>query len=186
MVRQTKQNLKGSKILLERSSPRKRKLPKLKTVQVLKPKPKQLFNKNMKHPYSNRAGERAEMMRQFYRAKIYIKEERVASTTGIETCLIRDSHPIVIDNPSTENNVPVIHGTTPSREQQLATQTELDDETINLALKYFRKQYPLRKGFEDATVGYAGKFSKHDGLLYQTVYVNHHWITVYSTKRNEV
>ena len=33
----------------------------------------------MKHPYSIRVGERAEMMRQFYRAKIYIKEERVTS-----------------------------------------------------------------------------------------------------------
>ena len=33
----------------------------------------------MKHPYSNRVGERAEMMRQFYRAKIYIKQKRVTS-----------------------------------------------------------------------------------------------------------
>ena len=71
------------------------------------------------------------MMRQFYRAKIYIKEERVTSITGIETCLIEDSHAIVIDDPSTENNVPATHGVTPSMEQQLTTQTELDDETIN-------------------------------------------------------
>ena len=69
-------------------------------------------------------------------------------------------------------------------EQQLTTQTEL--ETINPALKYLSKQYPLRKGFDDTTVGYAGKFSKLDGNFYQIVYVNHHWITVYSTKRNEV
>ena len=77
MVRQIKQNIEGSKILLERSSPRKRKLLKLKTVKKkikrLKSKPKQLFNKNIKHPYSNRVGERTEMMRQLYRAKIYIK-----------------------------------------------------------------------------------------------------------------
>ena len=32
MVRQIKQNIKGSKMLLERSNLRKRKLPKLKTV----------------------------------------------------------------------------------------------------------------------------------------------------------
>ena len=77
MVRQIKQNIEGSKILLERNSPRKRKLLKLKTVKKkikrLKSEPKQLFNKNIKHPYSNRVGERTEMMRQFYRAKIYIK-----------------------------------------------------------------------------------------------------------------
>ena len=71
-------------------------------------------------------------------------------------------------------------------EQQLTTQTELDDETINLALKYLRNQCPLSKGFEDITVRYAGKFSKHDGNFYQIVCVNHHWITVYSTKRKEV
>ena len=126
------------------------------------------------------------MMRQFYRAKIYIKEERSKSTTGTETCSIENSHPIVIYDPSTENDVPATRGVTPSMKQQLTTQTELDDEPINLALKYLRKQYPLRKGFEDTTVGYAGKFSKHDGNFYQIVYVNHHWITVYSTKRNEV
>ena len=157
-----------------------------KKVKRLKSEPKQLFNKKIKHPYTNRVGERAEMMRQFYRAKIYIKEERSKSTTGTETCSIENSHPIVIDDPSTENNVPARHGVTPSMEQQLTTQTELDDETINLALKYLRKQYPLRKGFEDTTAGYAGTFSKHDCNFYQNVYVNHHWITVHFTKNNEV
>ena len=103
-----------------------------------------------------------------------------------ETSSIRNSYPIVIDDLRAENNVPVIHGATPSMEQQLTTQTEPDDETINLALNYLRKQYPLRKGFEDTTKGYTSKFSKHDGNFYQIVYVNHHWITVYSTKRNEV
>ena len=52
MARQIKQSIKGSKILLERSSPRKRKLPKLKAVKKkikrLKSEPKQLFNKNTK------------------------------------------------------------------------------------------------------------------------------------------
>ena len=55
MVKQIEQSIKSSKILLERSSPRKRKLTKLKTVKKkikrLKSKPKQLFNKNTKHPY---------------------------------------------------------------------------------------------------------------------------------------
>ena len=53
MVRQIKQNIKGSKILLERNSPKKRKLLKIKTVKKktkrLKSEPKQLFNKNIKH-----------------------------------------------------------------------------------------------------------------------------------------
>ena len=62
-----------------------------------------------------------------------------------------------------KNNVLATHGVTPSIKQQLTTQTNLDDEIINLPLKYLRKQDPLRKGFEDTTVGYAGKFSKHDG-----------------------
>ena len=86
-------------------------------------------------------------MRQLYRAKIYLKEERVKSATGIETCSIENSHPIVIDDPSAENNVLATHSVTLSIKQQLTTQTELDDEAINLELKYLRKQYPLRKGF---------------------------------------
>ena len=124
-------------MVVKQSSPRKRKLPKLKTVKKklkrLKSEPKQLFNKNTKHPYSNWVGERAEMMRQFYRAKIYITEERVTSATGIETCSIENSHTVVFDDPSKENKVPVTHGVTPSMQQQLTKQTELDDETINLA-----------------------------------------------------
>ena len=49
-----------------------------------------------------------------------------------------------------------------SLEQQLTMLAELDDENINLALKYLSKQYPLRKGFEDTTVGYSSKISDHD------------------------
>ena len=71
-------------------------------------------------------------------------------------------------------------------EQQLTTQTGLDNETITLALKYLRKQYKLVNRFEDLTVGYAGKFSNHDGNFCQILYPNHSWRTVYSTERNEV
>ena len=109
----------------------KRKLPKLKTmkkkIKPLQSEPKQLFNKNIKHPYLNRVGERSEMMRQFYRAETSSKE---------------NSHPVVIDGPSAENNVLATYGVTPSMEQQLTTQTELDDETIDLALKYLRQKQP--------------------------------------------
>ena len=94
MVSQIKRNIKGGKILLERNSPKKRKLFKLKTVNKkikrLKSRPKELFSKNINHPYSNRVGEKAEMMRQFYRAKIYVKEKRSKSTTGTETCSIEN------------------------------------------------------------------------------------------------
>ena len=96
-----------------------------------------------------------------------------------------NSDPIIIDDPSAENNVPATH-VIPIMEQQLTIQTKLDDESINLALIYLRKQHSPRKGFEDITVGYAGKFSWHGRSFYQIRYVNHHCITVYSTKRNEV
>ena len=60
MVRKIKQNMKSSKILLERNSPRRRKLHKLKTVKKkikrLKSELKQLLNKNINYPYSNRVG----------------------------------------------------------------------------------------------------------------------------------
>ena len=78
---------------METSSPRERKLRKLKTVKKkikrLKSESKQLF----KHPYSNRVGERANIKRQFYQAKVCIKEERVTSTTGTEICSVENSHP---------------------------------------------------------------------------------------------
>ena len=55
MVRQSKQNMKSSKILFERNSVRNRKLPKLKTVKKkikrLKSEPKQLFNENINQSY---------------------------------------------------------------------------------------------------------------------------------------
>ena len=60
MVRKIKQNMKSSKILLEKNSPRRRKLHKLKTVKKkikrLKSELKQLLNKNINYPYSNRVG----------------------------------------------------------------------------------------------------------------------------------
>ena len=55
MVRQSKQNMKSSKILLERNSVRNRKLPQLKAVKKkikrLKSEPNQLFNKNINQSY---------------------------------------------------------------------------------------------------------------------------------------
>ena len=98
---------------MERNSPRKRKLSKLETVKKriknVKSEPKQLFNKNIKHPYSNLIRERAGMMPQFYQAKIYIKEERFKSTTGIEAYSVENSHSTVIDEMSTEKNITVTH-----------------------------------------------------------------------------
>ena len=41
--------------------------------------------------------------------KIYINEKRVNSTTGIETCLVESSHPTVIDDPRTEDNIAATH-----------------------------------------------------------------------------
>ena len=66
MVTQIKQNTKGSKILLERNNPRQRKLTELKAVKKkikrLKSELKQLLSKNIKHPYSDLVGEKAEIM----------------------------------------------------------------------------------------------------------------------------
>ena len=49
------------------------------------------------------------MMPQFYQAKIYIKEERFKSTTGIEAYSVENSHSTVIDEMSTEKNITVTH-----------------------------------------------------------------------------
>ena len=68
------------------------------------------------------------MMRQFCQGKIYVKEERVTSATGIETCSIENSHTIVFDDPSKENKISPTHGVTPSMQHQLTTQTGLDDD----------------------------------------------------------
>ena len=73
-----------------------------KKIKRLKSELKQLLSKNIKHPCSDIVGEKAKMMRQFYRAKIYIKEERVKSTIGIKTCSVKNSHPTVTDDPSAE------------------------------------------------------------------------------------
>ena len=65
-----------------RKNPTKLKAVKKKIKRLIF-KPKQVLNKYIKHPYSNRVGKRAEMMRQVYRAKIYVKEERAKLTTRI-------------------------------------------------------------------------------------------------------
>ena len=69
MVTQIKQNTKGSKILLERNNPRQRKQAVKKKTKRLKSELKQLLSKNIKHPYSDLVGEKAEIMWQFYGQK---------------------------------------------------------------------------------------------------------------------
>ena len=78
---------------------------KKRKIKRLKSEPKKLYNKNIKHPYSNQTRERAEKTQQFYRATIHIKEERVKSTAGTEMFSVENLHPIVIDEASAENNI---------------------------------------------------------------------------------
>ena len=92
--------------LIERKSPLKCKHQPSKINTKKKKKFKYAFRISKRHPYSNRVGQRAEMMRQLYRAKIFIrdtledetKERHVINQVALpctSDLVILDSDPVV-------------------------------------------------------------------------------------------
>ena len=56
----------------------------------------------------------------------------------------------------------------------------LSDELLNLAQTILFKNFPLIRGFEDATLGPLNMFSVQTGEFIQIVHENNHWVTVSS------
>ena len=150
-----------------------------------------------RHPYTHRVGQRAEMMRQFYRARIKLSDElkkgeniqRAESLKKPEQK--QENEEISIINSTKISAVERGKCRTSSRmssfiTEQILNGEQLTDETINIALKILKNQYPSWNGLEDTTVGPIRQYSQHKKNFIQILYSDHHWTTVRGKSLNEV
>ena len=163
-------------LLITRQSPKKQvkashstKSCSRKRARTTKP---QLTIFNKRHPYTHRVGQRAEMMRQFYRARIKLSDElkkgeniqRAESLKKPEQEQKNEEISIIssIKISDVERGKCRTSSRMPSFiTEQILNGEQLTDETINLALKILKKQYPSWNGFEDTTLGPIRQYSHH-------------------------
>ena len=136
-------------------------------------------------------------MRQFYRARIKLSDEfkkgeniqRAESLKKPEQ--EQENEEISIINSTKISAVERGKCRTDSRmssfiTEQILNGEQLTDETINLALKILKNQYPSCNGFQDTIVGPIRQYSHHKKNFTQILYSDHHWTTVCGKSLNEV
>ena len=143
-----------------------------------------------RHPYTHCVGQRAEMMRQFYRARIKLSDELKKGENNQRAESLKkpeqeqENEEISIISSTKISAVERGKCRTSSRmssfiTEQISNGEQLTDETINLALKNLKKQYHSWNGFEDTTLGPIRQYSHHKKNFIQIPYSDHHWTTFF-------
>ena len=130
-----------------------------------------------KHPYTGRFGFKAEMMRQYYRAKVILNNDEEENKSQNE----------VIVSKVKEGKKERLHShlITKEIEMQLNSDVQLCDNTINLAMGLLAERFPDIQGFESTSQ--LSKFSRHGTNFVQILHNgSNHWVTVASKRENEV
>ena len=143
-----------------------------------------------RHPYTHCVGQRAEMMRQFYRARIKLSDELKKGENNQRAESLKKP-----EQGQENEEISIISSTkisalergkcrTSSRmssfiTEQISNGEQLTDETINLTLENLKKQYPSWNGFEDTTLGPIRQYSHHKKNFIQIPYSDHHWTTFF-------
>ncbi|XP_057301734.1 uncharacterized protein LOC130636126 [Hydractinia symbiolongicarpus] len=165
---------------------------------------KKSFSINKKLPYSHRIGQRAKMMRQLYRAKIFITDK---NTVGVKTTVVCDLqdravHDEQVTAGSTDHDLVETHFVPPNRNRRercrmsarmseeikndILNGHRLRDDAINLCQKILKLQFPLVNGFEDTDSGEKGWFSHHKENFAQILFHADHWTAVFSLDDKEI
>ena len=153
--------------------------------------------KEEKRKHSRRFGKKAEMMKQFYKAKTYLKilienkrkgntvEEGIAPIDLGSYCVVNSSDEEHDDNDSDTSISPL------SKLQRhytkiLSSPTNwLDDNVIHKAQQLIKKKFPNIDGFQDPVL--YDHFVPVKGKFVQVLHVNkNHWVCVAGERNNEI
>ena len=144
---------------------------------TLRRKYKPLDQRKRKH-YSGRVGKKAEMMRQFYKAKIFIEKEAdekmVQEVAPFEPDVDNIANAITIKNEAKEDlNITLVSPMEIERILQHPTE-QLDDRIISHAQEFIKGKYKDANGLQDPILQRIGTI---DGKFVQVLHVNNnHWI----------
>lgn len=165
---------------------------------------KKSFSINKKHPYSHRVGQRAEMMRQLYRAKIFITDKNTVGVKTTVVCYFQDRavHDEQVTAGSTDHDLVETYFVPPNRNRRercrmsarmseeikndILNGHRLRDDAINLCQEILKLQFPLVNGFEDTDSGEKGWFSHHKENFAQVLFHADHWTAMFSLDDKEV
>ena len=150
---------------------------------------KPLDQRKRKHYYSGRVGKKAEMMRQFYKAKLFIEKEADERMVQEEVAPFEPevdnfANAITIKNEDKED-LKIMLGLPMKIEKILQHPTEwLDDRIINHAQELIKRKYKDTDGLQDPVLR---RFATVDGKFAQALHVNNdHKICGAGNKNNEV
>ena len=150
---------------------------------------KPLDQRKRKHYYSGRVGKKAEMMRQFYKAKLFIEKEADERMVQEEVAPFEPevdnfANVITVENEAKED-LKITLDLPMEIEKILQNPTEwLDDQVINHAQELIKRKYKDTDGLQDPVLR---RFATVDGKFVQVLHVNiNHQICVAGNKNNEV
>ena len=135
---------------------------------------KPLDQRKRKHYYSGSAGKKAEMMRQFYKAKIFLEKEAdekmvQENVAPFEPEVANFASVIAVENEAKED-LKITLGLPMEIEKILQYPTEwLDDRIINHAQELIKRKYKDTDGLQDPVLR---RFSTVDGKFVQVLQVN--------------
>ena len=142
-----------------------------------------------KHYYSRRVRKKTEIMRQSYKAKIFIEKEADEKMVQVEVAPFEPQvgnfvNVISIENEDNED-LKITVGLKMDIEKILEHHTKwLDDRIINHAQELIKRRYKDTDGLQDPSLQ---RFATVDGKFVQVLFVNNdHWICVAGNKNNEV
>ena len=149
---------------------------------------KPLDQRKRKH-LSGRVGKKAEIMRQFYKAKLFIEKEADEKMVQEEIAPFEPevdnfANVIAVENEAKED-LKITLDLPMEIENILQNPTEwLDDQVINHAQELIKRKYKDTDGLQDPVLR---RFATVDGKFVQVLHVNiNHQICVASNKNNEV
>ena len=148
---------------------------------------KALPNKRKKHPYSERVGTKADMMKQSYKAKISLSQMMQISNGNYKTLLVNNKEDdvteiIITNNKNDVDKSPRRFVTRPKSLKtiflQIENNEELRHDTINLCQSILKEQSNMA-GFEDTGLTWH-QFSHSPGKFVQILFLSdrNHWIVI--------
>ena len=150
---------------------------------------KPLDQRKRKHYLSGRVGKKAEIMRQFYKAKLFIEKEADERMVQEEVAPFEPevdnfANVITVENEAKED-LKITLDLPMEIEKILQNPTEwLDDHVINHAQELIKRKYKDTDGLQDPVLR---RFATVDGKFVQVLHVNiNHQICVAGNKNNEV
>ena len=144
-----------------------------------------LPQQNNKHPFSGRVGQVADMMRQFYKAKMYLETSKCDTLSKHQSVTTNDEVVITKCFRKKTSSVRQPPKFNEEMEKEIDSGSCLSDLSINLSQYIILRQFSNLSGLEITQKGLSRSFTVQTRAFLQILFADAHWITVSAKGLND-